>query len=90
MLNRPLPPHLVKAIKLYQYNRRVFIAPPWPEIFAQDQERKQTLDEAERTYEAMVATYTEYGYHVVEVRRRSVEHRVCFGIETMGEQAIAT
>ena len=32
-----------------RYNRRAFLAPPWPEIFTQDAERKQTLAEALRS-----------------------------------------
>ena len=37
---------------------RVFIAPPWRDIFAQDAERRQDFAEAERTYQAMAETYT--------------------------------
>lgn len=42
-------------------------SPPWPEIYEQDSERKQSYDEAERTYESMVATYTVYGYELVHL-----------------------
>ncbi len=49
----PVPAHLYRAAEHFRYHRRVFIAPPWAEIFAHDSERRQTMDEAERTYEAM-------------------------------------
>ena len=49
LLDLPVPAHMEKAAETFRYNRRVFIAPPWPEIFTQDSERKQTLAEAERT-----------------------------------------
>ena len=90
MLDLSVPLNLVKAIKLCRYNKRVFIAPPSPEIFEQDQERKQTLDEAERTYNAMVATYTEYGYQLVELPRKPVEERVRFIVESIGRQVVST
>lgn len=46
----PVPAHVSAAVESFRYNRQVFIAPPWPEIFEQDSERRQDLDEAERTY----------------------------------------
>lgn len=75
LLRLPVPPHMEKAADLFRYNRRVFIAPPWPEIFAQDSERKQTLEEAERTYDAMVGIYAELGYELVEIPRAPVDAR---------------
>jgi predicted ATPase len=76
----PAPDHLRRACDLYRYNRRVFIMPPWPEIFRQDGERKQDFDEAERTYRAMVETYSGCGYDLVEVPCAPVEERVDFVI----------
>jgi predicted ATPase len=67
-----------RAADLFRYHRHVFIAPPWPEIFAQDRERKQTLEEAERTYAAMVDVYTELGYELVELPRAPVAARLDF------------
>jgi predicted ATPase len=55
-----------------------FIAPPWPDIFTQDEERKQTLDEAERTYEVLARTYADAGYELVELPRVSVAERARF------------
>ena len=74
----PAPAQMMKAAEDFRYHRRVFIAPPWREIYAQDAERKQDFDEAQRTYTAMVATYTACGYELVELPRASVEERVRF------------
>ena len=81
LVGETVPAHIIKAAELYCYNRRVFIAPPWPEIFTQDRERKQTAEEAERTYRAMVATYSELGYELVELPRASVEERLAFVLD---------
>jgi predicted ATPase len=78
LVGMTVPPHITKAAELYRYNHRVFIAPPWPEIFIQDRERKQTAEEATRTYRAMVATHSELGYELVELPRVSVEERLAF------------
>jgi len=61
-----------------RYHSRVFLLPPWREIYHTDAERKQTWDEAVYTYEMMKKTYREYGYHPVEVPRTTVEERVRF------------
>jgi predicted ATPase len=84
LLGLPVPAHMRKALELFRYNRRVFIAPPWPEIFRQDGERRQSLDEAARTYDAMVSTYGECGYVLVEIPRCPVEERVRFVIGQTG------
>jgi predicted ATPase len=73
-----------KAAELFRYNPRAFIMPPWPEIYEQDSERKQTLEEAERTYEAMVWIYTRCGYELVTVPRRPVRERLSFILESAG------
>ncbi|MEY8826857.1 AAA family ATPase [Sedimentitalea sp. XS_ASV28] len=43
----PVPPHVAASAKAARYNARVFLAPYWDEIFAQDTERKRTRAEAE-------------------------------------------
>jgi predicted ATPase len=75
----PVPHHVSDAVERFRHAGRVVIAPLWPEIFAQDSERKQTLIEAERTFHALVGVYTELGYELVplplapgETRRRFV------------------
>jgi len=82
MLGLPVPQHMEEAAAIFRYQRRVFIAPPWPDIFRQDSERRQSLDEAVRTYEAMVEVYGAYGYKLVELPRSSVEQRVRFVLDT--------
>lgn len=70
--------HFAKAAATFRYNRCIFIAPPWEEIFTQDSERKQDFNEAVRTYEALSAVYLDCGYELVELPRCSVQDRVEF------------
>lgn len=72
----PVPQYMEKAAELFRYNRRVFILPPWPEIFTQDSERRQSLEEAGRTYRAVAEAYTSCGYALVTVPPAPVEDRV--------------
>lgn len=78
LMELPVPDHMEKAARTFRYNRRVFIAPPWEDIFAQDRERKQDFAEAVRTYESMAAIYQDYGYELVEIPRAPMEQRVEF------------
>lgn len=74
----PVPNHVAKAVEMYRYNQRVFIAPPWPEIYRQDLERRQSFEDAVATYEAMAETYATAGYELVTLPRTSVEKRLKF------------
>jgi predicted ATPase len=78
------PTHVERAVEVFRYNPRVLIAPPWQEIYAQDRERKQDFEEALRTYEALVATYTECGYELIQLPRETVEERMHFVLESIG------
>ncbi|MGA6363633.1 AAA family ATPase [Proteus penneri] len=73
-----IPKHLNKAINLFRYSTNVFIAPPWAEIYTQDQERKQTKKEAEETYLAMIAVYKRYNYNLIELPKIGITDRANF------------
>lgn len=60
-------PRNIHIANVYRYNRKVFILPPWKEIYTTDAERKQTWEEAVYTYELMVKTYVQYNYQLIEV-----------------------
>jgi predicted ATPase len=80
----PVPPHVESAARTHRYNGRVFILPPWREIFRQDRERKQDFGEAVRTYETMVRTYKDYGYERIDVPPAPVDERVRFILNACG------
>ena len=86
LTNIPAPEHMRKAARAFLYNRTVFIAPPWPEIFHQDLERKQDFDEAQRTYDALVSTYNGLHYHLIELPRVAVKERCQFILDHLSRQ----
>lgn len=75
---RAVPESMWRMARTHPYQPRVFVCPPWRAIYSTDGERRQTWDVAERTYEAMVAVYTELGYTLVGVPRAPVDTRVRF------------
>ena len=74
----PMPDHVRNAAAEFRYARRVFVAPPWPEIFVQDEERKQTLEEAERTFQSVTGVYGELGYELIYLPLAPIEARLEF------------
>ena len=73
-----LEEEILEACVMYRYSGRIFLAPPWQEIYATDAERKQPYNEAVRTYELMVEAYKDCGYEVVEIPKTSPEVRADF------------
>lgn len=71
----PVPKGLDSACRRLRYCETVFIAPHWPEIYVQDEERKQDPAEAERTFAAMLAVYPRYGYRPVVLPKVGVVER---------------
>jgi predicted ATPase len=62
----------------YPYHHRVFLAPPWPEIYVTDPERKHGLIEAEAEYARLCREYPALGYEIVPLPKVSVAARADF------------
>lgn len=67
----------------YRYNKKVFILPPWLDIYTTDNERKQTWKEAVQTYEILAETYRQYNYELIEVPKMTEQKRVEFILTTL-------
>ncbi|NHN25225.1 ATP-binding protein [Flavobacterium jejuense] len=57
---------------------RVFVLPPWEEIYVSDKERYESYEEAVLIHKHLEKTYNEYGYQLIEVPKDSIENRVTF------------
>lgn len=76
--NIPIPLAIRDMTLAYPYATKVFILPPWEEIYQTDNERKQTWEEAVFTFDRMKETYLDYGYEVIEVPKAAVGLRRAF------------
>ena len=72
-----------------RYHETVFLAPPWPELFANDGERRHGLGEAISEYNRLTAAYPAAGYRVVTLPRMSVRDRVRFVLQEVGADETA-
>lgn len=69
----------------HRYNRRVFLAPPWPEIYVTDPERRHSLDAAVAEYHRLLNVYPSLGYEVAILPKVSVPERADFVLNTLAE-----
>ena len=57
---------------------KVFMLPPWKEIYVSDKERYESYEQALEIHEHLVQTYTNFGYDIVEIPKDTVEKRTEF------------
>lgn len=77
-------PALETLARPHPYHRRVFLTPPWPEIYGTDPERRHGLDAASAEYERLLEAYPALGYEVVVLPKVSVAERADFVLDTLG------
>jgi predicted ATPase len=63
-MERPVPDEARRVLEARPYRDRVFMAPPWPEIYRTDAERKHGFDEARAEYDRLTLAYPHYGYGI--------------------------
>lgn len=69
--------HFVEELRYYP---TVFMAPPWQNIFIQDDERKHSFEDAVSEYKRLLIFYAQSGYHIVELPKVNINERLQFVI----------
>ena len=60
------------------YGPVMFLAPPWPEIYVGDAERRHGFADAEAEYHRLAAAYARLGYEVALLPKAPLADRVAF------------
>ena len=71
-------PAILEAVQTRRYNAKVFIFPPWREIYETDAERRQDWAEAEQTFDLILKRLPTLGYDPVIVPKADVATRAAF------------
>lgn len=79
-------PILERLSSAYPYDRRVFLTPPWPEIYVSDPERRHGFDEAVTEYDRLAAIYPTLGYEVIILPKMPVANRADFVLERLSQE----
>lgn len=64
---------------------KVFVLPPWEEIYESDDERYENFEEARIIYKHLKETYQKYGYSLIEVPKGTVDSRILFILEHLSK-----
>ncbi|OKO76214.1 AAA family ATPase [Bradyrhizobium sp. NAS96.2] len=83
-------PALRPICAAHRYHRRVFMTPPWPEIYVTDSERRHSFEAATAEYHRLMQTFPMLGYDVIILPKRSPSARADFVLATLGGQAAST
>ncbi len=68
--------HVVESLgSIHRYHKRVFLVPPWPEIYVSDQERRHGFAEAIEEYNRLIKVYPLLGYEIHVLPKVSVAKR---------------
>jgi predicted ATPase len=62
----------------------MFMAPPWPEIYAGDGERRHSFEDASAEYGRLASAYPALGYDVVLLPKLSVRERADYVLSSLG------
>jgi predicted ATPase len=71
-------PVLAVVGRVHRYHPRVFLTPPWPEIYTTDPERRHSLDAALAEYPRLLDAYASLGYEVFILPKIGVPERADF------------
>ncbi|MCV9929034.1 ATP-binding protein [Flavobacterium sp. LS1R49] len=71
------PDHFKTACEECKYSK-IFLLPPWEEIYMSDGERYENFEQAKTIYSHLVETYRKYGYELIEVPKDTVSNRILY------------
>tara|TARA_A100001015_G_scaffold92938_1_gene103381 strand:- start:3758 stop:4309 length:552 start_codon:yes stop_codon:yes gene_type:complete len=69
---------VTEAIGQYRYHPRIFLFPPWQQIYQTDAYRPVNFSEAKASYDLIKAEYIGCGYEPIEMPFETLEARVDF------------
>ena len=66
---------------------KIFILPPWEEIYVSDDARYENYEQAKLIYNHLTETYESYGYELIEVPKDSVDNRILFILDKISNSS---
>jgi predicted ATPase len=71
-----------QACKDHAYTK-IFVLPPWEEIYESDEARYENYEQAKLIFEHLKETYETFGYNLIEVPKGTVEERILFILNSL-------
>lgn len=82
--DQPYPDDFIALCRDHRYDN-VIVLPPWEAIYATDEERMETFQEAKDIHNELLAMYEEFKYPALIVPKGSVEERTAYIITKVAE-----
>lgn len=73
----PYPTEFKEACMKHRYNK-IFILPPWEDIYVSDNERYENFEQAKLIHTHLIETYESFDYKLTEVPKADVQSRITF------------
>ncbi|MFE3870892.1 AAA family ATPase [Flavobacterium sp. ZS1P70] len=64
---------------------KIFILPPWEDIYISDGERYENFEQAKIIYMHLAETYQNYGYDLIEVPKDTLDNRILFILDEISK-----
>ena len=71
------PDHFASACEEFKYTK-IFLLPPWEEIYESDSERYEDFNQSAIINKHLVETYQKFGYDLIEVPKDTVANRILY------------
>ena len=76
--NISLKEEWITIAKEYKYFNKVFITPPWEEIYHTDQERKEDFITAKKIHSHLIKAYEAFDYKPIFIPKTTIQERINF------------
>ena len=76
------PKYFIEACETHQYDK-VFVLSPWQEIFVSDNERYENFNQAVEIHHALLNTYQNFDYELIDVPFGTVSNRADFILDAL-------
>ena len=78
------PSDFIEACRTNIYSK-IFLLPPWEEIYLSDEERYENFEQSNLIYHFLQETYQNYGYELIEVPKNTVDNRILFILDKISQ-----
>lgn len=78
------PSSFEAACHEHKYSK-IFILPPWEEIYVGDEARYENYEQSKLLYKHLAETYSVYGYELIEVPKDTVDNRILFILDKISK-----
>jgi predicted ATPase len=65
---------------------KVFLLPPWEEIYSSDEYRYENFEQAKLIFNHLKETYENFGYSLIDVPKDSINNRILFILDEISKE----